>query len=105
MADVVHHGGAGTTATGLRAGVPSVIVPTFGDQFFWGWRVHELGAGPKPIPRNKLTVASLTRAIQQAIDNDDIKNKASLIGQQIRAENGVEMAVSMIEGFVKNGHL
>ena len=105
MAAVVHHGGAGTTAAGLRAGVPSVIVPTFGDQFFWGWRVHELGAGPKPIPRNKMTVANLTRAIQQAIDNDDIKNKASLIGQQIRAENGVEMAVSMIEGFVKNGHL
>jgi sterol 3beta-glucosyltransferase len=105
MAAVVHHGGAGTTAAGLRAGVPSVIVPMFGDQFFWGWCVRESGAGSEPIPRNKLTVANLTRAIQQAIYNDDIKNKASLIGQLIRAENGVESAVSMIEGFVKNGHL
>ena len=105
MAAVVHHGGAGTTAAGLRAGVPSVIVPTFGDQFFWGWRVHELGVGPKPIPRNKLTVANLTSAIQQAIFDENIKNKTLLISQQIRAENGVEIAVSMIEGFVKNGHL
>jgi sterol 3beta-glucosyltransferase len=105
MAAVVHHGGAGTTAAGLRAGVPSVIVPTFGDQFFWGWRVHELGVGPKPIPRNKLTVTNLTNAIQRSIYNDDIKNKASVIGQQIRAENGVERAVSMIEGFVMNGNL
>jgi UDP:flavonoid glycosyltransferase YjiC (YdhE family) len=105
MAAVVHHGGAGTTAAGLRAGVPNVIVPSFGDQFFWGWRVHEIGAGPKPIPRNSLTVTSLSNAIQQAIDNADIKNKASLISQQIRAENGVENAVSMINGFMRNGHL
>jgi sterol 3beta-glucosyltransferase len=105
MAAVVHHGGAGTTATGLRAGVPSVIVPSFGDQFFWGWRVHELGAGPKPIPRKKLTVANLTRAIQQAINHDDMITKASRIGQQIRLENGVDTAVRMIDGFLKNGHL
>jgi len=105
MAAIVHHGGAGTTAAGLRAGVPSVIVPSFGDQFFWGWRVHELGVGPKPIARKKLTVTKLTNAIQQAINHDDIKTKASRIGQQIRAENGVEIAVNMIEGFLKNGHL
>lgn len=105
MAAVVHHGGAGTTAAGLRAGIPSVIVPSFGDQFFWGWRVHEIGAGPKPIPRNKLTVANLTRAIQQAVYNENIKNKTLLISQQIRAENGVDTAVGMIEGFVKDGHL
>lgn len=105
MAAVVHHGGAGTTAAGLRAGIPSVIVPTFGDQFFWGWRVHELGAGPEPIPRNKLTAAKLTSVIQQAIYNENIKNIASLISQKIRGENGVDVAVNMIEGFVKNGHL
>ena len=105
MAAVIHHGGAGTTAAGLRAGVPSVIVPTFGDQFFWGWRVHELGAGPRPIPRNKLTLGDLTKAIEQAIHNADIKAKASLIGQQIRAENGVEAAVHMIDNYARTGHL
>ncbi len=105
MAAVVHHGGAGTTAAGLRAGVPSVIVPSFGDQFFWGWRVQKLGAGPKPIPRNKLTASKLAKAIEQAINDAAIRNKASIIGQKIRAENGVECAVQMIEGFARDGHL
>ncbi len=51
MAAVVHHGGAGTTGAGLRAGVPSIIVPGANDQPFWGRRVEALGAGPAPIPR------------------------------------------------------
>ncbi|MFN8418241.1 MAG: hypothetical protein U0528_03190 [Anaerolineae bacterium] len=50
MAAVVHHGGAGTTAAGLRAGVPSIIVPFFGDQPFWGQRTAALGVGTAPIP-------------------------------------------------------
>jgi len=104
MAAVVHHGGAGTTAAGLQAGIPSVIVPSFGDQFFWGWRVQELGAGPKPIPRNKLTVTNLSKAIQQAVYDENMRKQASLLGQQIRAENGVEVAVRMIEGLIKDGH-
>jgi sterol 3beta-glucosyltransferase len=103
-AAVVHHGGAGTTAAGLYAGKPSVVVPSFGDQFFWGWRVNELGVGPKPIHRNKLTVDKLAEAINQAVKDDAIRNNAIRIGQQIRAENGVESAVRMIETFVRYGH-
>jgi sterol 3beta-glucosyltransferase len=105
MAAVVHHGGAGTTAAGLRAGVPSVVVPYFGDQFFWGWRVQELGVGPKPIPRNKLTVTNLAQAIQQAVNDDVIRSRAIHIGQQIRTEDGVETAVRMIEIFASGGLL
>ena len=105
MATVVHHGGAGTTAQGLRAGVPSVIVPMFGDQFFWGWRVQELGVGPKPIPRKKLTVDNLARAIKQAINDDKIKEKAIKIGDQIHSENGVDIAVGLIETFANEGKL
>jgi len=59
VAAVVHHGGAGTTAAGLRAGVPSIVIPFFGDQPFWGQRVQDLGVGPAPIPRQKLTVDRL----------------------------------------------
>ena len=51
VAAVIHHGGAGTTAAGLWAGVPTVIIPFFGDQGFWGQRVAVLGVGTAPIPR------------------------------------------------------
>jgi len=104
MSAVVHHGGAGTTAAGLRAGVPSVIVPSFGDQFFWGWRVQELGIGPKPVPRNKLTTAKLAGAIRQAVSDEAIKRKAAQFDRQIRAENGIGTAVRLIETFVRDGH-
>ncbi len=66
MAAVVHHGGAGTTAAGLAAGVPSVIVPFFADQPFWGRRVAALGAGPAPVPIKKLTGERLAAAIRAA---------------------------------------
>jgi UDP:flavonoid glycosyltransferase YjiC (YdhE family) len=99
MAAVVHHGGAGTTAAGLRAGVPSVVVPAFADQFFWGWRVEELGAGPNAIPRQKLTSAKLAEAIRQAVEDEGMRSRAKKLGEQIRAEDGVGNAVEVIEEF------
>jgi sterol 3beta-glucosyltransferase len=104
MAAIVHHGGAGTTAACLRAGVPSVIVPSFGDQFFWGWRIHELGIGAKPIPRKKLTTQKLADALQQLITNNTIMENAKRIWQKIYAEKGVENAVNMIETYVRDGY-
>jgi sterol 3beta-glucosyltransferase len=103
MAAVVHHGGAGTTAAGLRAGKPTVIVPFFGDQFFWGWQVYRLGAGPKPIPRKKLSVEKLASAIQQAVNDKSIQQSAARLGENIRSENGVEKAVRLIERYAHNG--
>ncbi|KAG7439038.1 UDP-Glycosyltransferase/glycogen phosphorylase, partial [Guyanagaster necrorhizus] len=63
VAAVVHHGGAGTTAAGLSKGLPTVVVPFFGDQGFWGNMIHKAGAGPAPIPPKSLTVDSLKDAI------------------------------------------
>jgi sterol 3beta-glucosyltransferase len=97
VAAVVHHGGAGTTAAGLRAGVPSVIIPFFGDQPFWGQRVYELGVGPKPIPRQRLTVDNLAESIRRAITDDQMRGKAAALGERIQAENGVARAVTIIE--------
>jgi sterol 3beta-glucosyltransferase len=102
MAAVVHHGGAGTTAAGLRAGVPSVIVPYFGDQPFWARRVYQLGVSPKPIPRQKLTAEKLAQAIQQATQDEHIRQYSSILGEKIRAENGVKNAVAHIEHYL--GH-
>jgi sterol 3beta-glucosyltransferase len=96
---VVHHGGAHTTAAGLRAGVTPVIVPFFGDQFFWGWRVHELGAGPKWISRKKLAAVNLSAAVQQAVSDKEIGQRAAELGDKIRAEDGEGSAVILLERF------
>jgi UDP:flavonoid glycosyltransferase YjiC (YdhE family) len=103
MAAVVHHGGAGTTAAGLRAGVPSVIVPFFGDQPFWGWRVAELGVGPSPISRKRLTAELLAKAIEFAVNNHDVKKRAEKLCEAIRAERGVETAVKILTEHFASG--
>ena len=63
MKAVVHHGGAGTTHTGLYAGKPTFVVPQFFDQPYWGRRVHGLGCGPAPVPLRKLTPTILANAL------------------------------------------
>jgi sterol 3beta-glucosyltransferase len=99
MAAVVHHGGAGTTAAGLRAGKPTVICPLLGDQPFWGRLVAERGLGPQPIPLRKLTPAGLAAAIQQAVGDRAIGQRTAAIGAQIRAEDGVGTAVALLERY------
>jgi sterol 3beta-glucosyltransferase len=100
MAAVVHHGGAGTTAAGLRAGVPGVICPFFGDQPFWGRRVATLGAGPQPIPQRRLTAEALRAAIEAAVGDPLMRARAAALGATIRAEHGVEQAVAWIHAHV-----
>ena len=95
MAAVVHHGGAGTTAAGFRAGVPGVIIPFSNDQFAWGRRAWELGVGAKPIPRKKLTSEKLADAIRFAL-KDQVKNAAKVLGEKIQNENGAEKAAKVI---------
>jgi sterol 3beta-glucosyltransferase len=99
MSAVVHHGGAGSTASSLRAGVPTVIVPHLGDQSFWGQRVHALGAGPKPIPRTRLTSAKLAKAIVTAAGDADMKRRAEDLAGRIRSEDGTAQAVNAIEEY------
>ncbi|WP_167955585.1 glycosyltransferase [Anaerosporobacter faecicola] len=99
---VVHHGGAGTTAAGLRAGVPTIIIPFGGDQPFWGQCVYRLGVGPKPILRKHLTVKNLTKALREVINNDEIKKNAKALGVQLRNENGVKNAADMIDSIRMN---
>jgi UDP:flavonoid glycosyltransferase YjiC (YdhE family) len=97
VAAVVHHGGAGTTAAGLRAGVPSIVIPFFGDQPFWGQRIYALGVGPAPIPRAKLTADRLAQAIQEAFTNTAMRQRAADLGLKIQAEDGIANAVEVIQ--------
>jgi sterol 3beta-glucosyltransferase len=100
MAAVVHHGGSGTTAAGLRAGVPSILVPFFADQPFWGRRVKALGTGPNPIQRKSLTAPKLAEAISIALEDESMRQRASALGARIRAEDGVRSAVEFISDYL-----
>lgn len=99
VAAVVHHGGAGTTSAGLRAGVPSLVIPFFGDQPFWGQRVAALGAGPNPIPRKKLTAGRMAQTIRRMVTDRGMRERAARVGERIRAEDGVARAVEVIHRF------
>ncbi|CAG8546394.1 14762_t:CDS:10 [Acaulospora morrowiae] len=90
---VVHHGGAGTTAAGLRAGVPTIIKPFFGDQFFWGDRIENMEIG---FSIKKLTVDKLSDYLKRVVTDQKIIEKAKLVGENIRKEDGVENAIQAI---------
>jgi len=98
-AAVVHHGGAGTTHEGLRAGRSSVICPVSVDQPFWGRRVHALGAGPKPIPQKALSAERLAAALAETRD-PAMRTRAEVLGEEIRAEGGAAEAARLIEDWV-----
>jgi UDP:flavonoid glycosyltransferase YjiC (YdhE family) len=100
MAALVHHGGVGTTATGLRAGVPAVIVPFAADQPFWGQQVARLGVGPAPIPPKELSVDRLATAIEAALDDGAIRQRAADLGERLRAEDGTGRAVEVLEAYL-----
>jgi UDP:flavonoid glycosyltransferase YjiC (YdhE family) len=103
VAAVVHHGGAGTTSAAFRAGVPSIVIPFFGDQPFWGHLVAELGVGPKPIPRRKLTVERLAQAIQKAVTDQTMRERATDLGTKIQAEDGIARAVAVVQQIEERG--
>ena len=97
MAAVVHHGGAGTTGAGLRAGVPSLVRPFIGDQFAWAGQVVNLGVGRQVAGGKKMTAEALAQAIDAAVHDATLRSRAAALGEKIRAEFGVEMAVGLIE--------
>lgn len=97
LAAVVHHGGAGTTAAGLRAGKPTIVCPFLGDQPFWGNVVHKLGVGPAPIRQYNLSVATMTAALDVVVNDTAMQARAAALGQQIRAEDGIARAIDIIE--------
>ena len=86
---VVHHGGAGTTAAGISLGTPTVIVPFFGDQPFWGAMIARAGAGPVPVPYKKLTAEILAKSILEALE-PSVKEQAAKLASSIAQERGTE---------------
>ena len=96
---VVHHGGAGTTASVCRAKVPSIVVAHNADQPYWGKRLSDLGVAPKHLHRRNLTAERLAKRIQKVLDTPTMKERAQVLGKQIESEDGLAAAVEMIESF------
>ncbi|WP_016887653.1 glycosyltransferase [Mycobacteroides abscessus] len=97
VAAVVHHCGAGTTAAGLRAGVPTVAVPGLGDQPFWARRLRDLGLSADTVPQRTLTVERLAAAIRTAVTDPGIKIRARRIADLLDAEDGAAHVVSSVD--------
>ena len=96
---VVHHGGAGTTASVCRAKVPSVVVAHHADQPYWGKRLLDLGVAPKHLRRRNLTAERLAKRIQQVLATPAMATRAEVLGKQIETEDGLTAAVDLIESF------
>jgi len=97
MAAIIHHGGAGTTATAARSGKPQVIVPHILDQYYHGYKIFKSGFGSAPIIRSKLTAKRMIDALLFCFSNPDIQQKAKQIAQSIRPEYSLEKAIRTSE--------
>lgn len=96
---VVHHGGAGTTAAGITAGRPTLVVPFFGDQAFWGSMVARAGAGPEPIPNKQLTSENLAEGIMKCLEPQS-QERAHELASKIATENGSQLGAQSFHQFL-----
>jgi UDP:flavonoid glycosyltransferase YjiC (YdhE family) len=100
-AGVIHHGGAGTVGSVLRAGIPSISVPHNFDQPFWSRRLYELGLTPPPIPSKQVSAERLTAAIRTMLGDQGLRRRVDAIGETIRGENGVARFVEFFEQYAR----
>ena len=96
MAAVIHHGGAGTTASSAASGVPQIIVPHILDQYYWGHQIYQSKLGPSPIWRSQLTAKKLAAAIRECLSNQQIRKRAKEASGAIREKNSLEITVREI---------
>jgi sterol 3beta-glucosyltransferase len=93
---VIHHGGAGTTAAALRAGVPQIIVPMYSDSFFWSARLFDKGVAPRPLPETKLSADALIDALELILRDNAMQARARDLSKAIAREQGVTRAVDLL---------
>lgn len=96
MAAVVHHGGVGTAAAALRAGVPQIAIPFSADQPLWAEQVYRRGVGTRPIPRRRLDASRLAAAITASVRDPALRARARSVAAAVRQEDGVGNAVSLV---------
>ncbi len=101
LSAALHHGGAGTTAASMRAGLPTAIAPVGVDQFFWGGRVAELGVGPPPLPQRRLTAGGIATLLELLTRDVELRRRAAGLGAAIRSEDGLSCAADQIIPLVR----
>lgn len=99
MSVVVHHGGAGGTRAAVRAGVPSVVIPHFADQYFWAHRLATVGVAPPPLARHRLSARRLARRLAQAAE-PSMATQAGDLARRVLREDGTGHAVNYLEGLM-----
>lgn len=102
MAAVAHHCGAGTTAAGLRAGIPTIALPAYGDGPFWATRLTALGVTAATINQRHLSVDRLATAMRTAVDDDQLRDNAHRLGTKIAAEDSTAHAVNAVESLLQH---
>ncbi|MDF3337341.1 glycosyltransferase [Mycolicibacterium septicum] len=103
-AAVVHHCGAGTTAAGLRAGVPTIAVPAgFGDQPFWARKLFDLGVSPPPIPHHRLSAENLGASLREVLSHNDFRDNTAELARRMKTEDGAGRVVSAIDRVLNIG--
>ncbi|QCK15183.1 glycosyltransferase [Mangrovivirga cuniculi] len=98
---VIHHGGSGTTHSGLKFGCPTLIVPHIIDQFLWNKLIYEKGAGPRGIKIGKISTENLEPKILGLMHNSNYRKKADEIAEKMQNEDYEEVLLSLIEEKVK----
>jgi len=93
----IHHGGAGTTTAVARAGVPQVILPHLLDQYYWASRVERLRLGPRPLPVDLMTADVLAERLDRALNDPEIRDRATAFGSVLASRNGLDDAIDFIE--------
>ncbi len=96
MAAVVHHGGAGTCAAAVEAGVPSIVVPSAYDQHFWAERLHALGVAGEPLAARGLRASALAAALRE-VRRDGLRRRSAALQRAVQGEDGVSAAIGIIE--------
>lgn len=100
MSAVIHHGGSGTTHSAARAGVPSIVLPFAGDQFFWAHRLALLGIASEPLSGKRVNGAQLKAALE-FVQQDAVRARAQDIARDMEQEDGVEVAIAAIEALMR----
>ena len=105
MKAVIHHGGAGTTATAARAGIPQIIVPHLLDQFYWAHQILNKRLGPKGIAQSKLSSKSLQKAIETTLANSEFAEKAVRLAGHLENMDGTRQAIAFLNKAGRRRHL